>query len=268
MLQFSKRMPVNGGYTHAERFRSVLPGGTPVFVKRAVDQETADWLRTEARLYKSLAGASFLARCIAFEEGPKPTLVLEDLAHGHWPGKWRPGDVERVLSALDALHDTPAPSWVPPAGPQDCAGWALVAENPATFLSLGLASESWLDQHLEALLSLEQGWPGPMVLSHKDIRSDNLCILPDRVVIVDWNWVCLAPRALDAAFWSPSLSLEGGPAPEELVGTSAVWAARVSGFFAARAGLPRISHAPRVREIQLAQLKHSLPWLNRALARG
>jgi hypothetical protein len=39
----------------------------------------------------------------------------------------------------------------------------------------------------------------------------------------------------------------------------------VSGYFAARAGLPTIPSAPRVRDIQRAQLGKALPWAVRAL---
>ena len=42
-------------------------------------------------------------------------------------------------------------------------------------------------------------------------------------------------------------------------------AAAVSGFFAARAGLPQVLDAPRVRWIQQVQLKMALPWAVRVL---
>ncbi|MEZ4240454.1 MAG: phosphotransferase [Myxococcota bacterium] len=83
-------------------------------------------------------------------------------------------------------------------------------------------------------------------LLHLDVRSDNLCLLPDRVVLVDWNHAVRGNPAVDLAFWAPSLRLEGGPAPEALVGDPSL-AALVAGFFAAHAGLPEIPHAPRVR---------------------
>jgi hypothetical protein len=42
-------------------------------------------------------------------------------------------------------------------------------------------------------------------------------------------------------------------------------AAWVAGFFAARAGLPVIPDAPRVRVVQRQQLETALPWAARAL---
>ena len=42
-------------------------------------------------------------------------------------------------------------------------------------------------------------------------------------------------------------------------------AALISGYFAARAGLPLIPDAPRVRVVQKQQLGVALPWVMRAL---
>ncbi|MGH3031166.1 MAG: hypothetical protein ACRDNE_10445 [Gaiellaceae bacterium] len=67
------------------------------------------------------------------------------------------------------------------------------------------------------------------------------------------------------AAWLPSLEAEGGPPPEALLPEAPEAAAFMSGFFAARAGLPPIPTAPHVREIQLAQLLTALPWAARAL---
>jgi len=261
----ARRLPVSGGYTPADRFRAELTSGETVFVKRAVNDDTARWLRIEARVYGALADAPFLARCLAFEDGPRPTLVLEDLAHAHWPGGWRPGDVDRVRDTLRTIAATAAPDWVPVRKSEAMNGWWQVADDPAPFLSLGLCTPTWLNTHLPVLLDAERPWPEPFVLAHCDTRSDNLCLLPDRVVIVDWNWVCRAPVGFDAAFWSASLAAEGGALPEEVAGSDPLWAARVSGFFAARAGLPDLPFAPRVRTIQRIQLEAALPWAVRVL---
>lgn len=266
----ARRFPVSGGYTPAERFRVETPDGRTAFVKRAVNDDTAAWLRTEARVYDTLADAPFLARRLGFSDGPRPVLVLEDLAHAHWPGQrpgraWRPGDVERVLAALEAVAATPAPAWVPVRRSDAMNGWWQVQADPTPFLSLGLCTPDWLDRALPALVEAERPWPEPHVLAHCDTRSDNLCLLPERVVLIDWNWVCRAPRGFDAAFWCASLAAEGGPPPEAVVGTGTMWAARVTGFFAARAGLPDLPLAPRVRHVQRVQLRAALPWVGRAL---
>lgn len=82
---------------------------------------------------------------------------------------------------------------------------------------------------------------------------------------MDWNLACLSNGRLDLGFWLPSLAFEGGPEPEAILPDAPEVAAWVSGFFAARAGLPEIADAPRVRLVQRQQLTTALPWAARAL---
>ena len=58
---------------------------------------------------------------------------------------------------------------------------------------------------------------------------------------------------------------EGGPPPETILPAGGEIAALLSGYFASQAGLPPVPNAPRVRPLQLAQLKSALPWVVRAL---
>jgi hypothetical protein len=80
-----------------------------------------------------------------------------------------------------------------------------------------------------------------------------------------WNLTCLSNPKLDLGFWLPSLAYEGGPEPETILPHAPEVAALVAGYFAARAGLPGISDAPRVRLVQRQQLTTALPWAVRAL---
>jgi hypothetical protein len=100
---------------------------------------------------------------------------------------------------------------------------------------------------------------------HLDVRSDNLFMTGRGAVLVDWNHACLSNPLLDVGFWLPSLRAEGGPIPDEILGDSPDVAAWVSGFFAARAGLPSLPQAPLVRQVQLQQLWPALAWAIRAL---
>lgn len=262
----AQRIPVSGGYTPVERCRVVMRDGRRAFLKRAVDADTGQWIRTEARVYDTLSGAPFLPRCLDYVAGPVPTLWLEDLGEAHWPGAWRPGDVAAVTSALAALHATPIPDWVQPFDLGAWPGWHEVARDPGPFLGLGWATPAWLDRALPALLRDSTAVPeDDLVLSHLDVRSDNLCIRRGQALLVDWNWVQRAPRGLDLAFWAPSLAAEGGPRPEAVAPPGPAWPARVSGFFAAQAGLPDLPLAPRVRHIQRVQLRTALPWAVRVL---
>ena len=102
-------------------------------------------------------------------------------------------------------------------------------------------------------------------LLHLDVRSDNLCFLDSRAVLVDWNLACVGNGWFDVAFWLPSLRLEGGPEPDEVLPDAGALAATVAGFFAAHAGLPPPEGAPTVREFQRRQVEVALPWAAREL---
>ena len=86
-----------------------------------------------------------------------------------------------------------------------------------------------------------------------------------QVIFVDWNLASLSNGRLDLGCWLPSLAYEGGPEPEQILPDAPEAAAWVAGFFAARAGLPPIVDAPRVRLVQQQQLSTALPWVVRAL---
>jgi hypothetical protein len=70
---------------------------------------------------------------------------------------------------------------------------------------------------------------------------------------------------LDIAVWLPSLRLEGGPEPDEILSHEPALTALIAGYFAARAGLDPPWEGSRVRDIQLAQLRIALPWAARSL---
>jgi hypothetical protein len=85
-------------------------------------------------------------------------------------------------------------------------------------------------------------------------------------VLVDWNHACIGNPALDPAAWLPSVTLEGGPLPDDIADDAvSQFAVVVAGFFAARAGLPPPDGAPLVRGFQLAQVRVALPWACRVL---
>ena len=262
--------PVAGGYTQARRVVAELADGSRAFVKVAVDELTAGWLRAEHRVYSSVR-ASFLPDLLGWDDdGERPALALEDLSGAHWPPPWPEGSVDAVLGGLEALHATPPLSGLPRL--VDDArlvghGWNVVQEDPEPFLSLGLVSEAWIERALPALLEAAADAPldGDSFL-HLDVRSDNVCLRGDRALLVDWNQACLGNPDVDVAAWAPSLRMEGGPDPWRLLPGAGELAAWISGFFAARAGLPPPPTAdPSVRALQRAQLEVALPWAAREL---
>jgi len=257
------------GYTHAGRHRALLDDGRTVFVKSAVDDLTAGWLRTEIGVYTNLR-ASFLPVFHGWaERDGLPLIVLEDLCGAHWPPPWRAGDVEAVLRALQQVAETPPPDGVQGVRRDELAfEWREVERDPEPFLATGMASRAWLEKHLAALRdAAERATFHGDDLLHLDVRSDNVALCDGRAVLVDWNWVCVGNAVLDVVAWAPSLHFEGGPRPEELVAGEGVaeLAAALAGFWAARVGLPPPPTAPRVRVGQRHQLSVALPWACRLL---
>ena len=261
---------VERGYTPAERLVLELADGRTVFAKAGTEELSSRWLREEQCVYATLE-APFLARLLAWLDEDPPVLVLEDLSHAHWPPPWRAGDVDAVKAALAAVAATAPPSCTPTVFerwvPAFRDNWRAVADDPAPFLSTGLADARWLERGLPTLVAAADDleWEGDALL-HFDVRSDNVCIRDGQALLVDWNGACVGNPVLDLAFWAPSLHAEGGPAPEQLVPDApAAAAAAVAGYFASRAGLPPPATAPRVREVQLRQLATALPWAARLL---
>lgn len=256
---------VGRGYTPAIRRIATLASGRTVFVKAAANENTANWLRAEQRIYGHL-DAPFLAKRIAFSDGKRPVLVLEDLSGAHWPPQWRPGDIDAVRQTMSEVACSALAGLPHLDAAEFNRGWQKVAADPAPFLSLGLVSADWLAAALPTLIdaALSADLSGTAML-HCDLRSDNLCIRAGRAILVDWNFACIGNPTLDIAFWLPSLAAEGGGPPESILPDAPEYTALISGFFAARAGLAVIPHAPRVRHIQQVQLNEALPWAVRAL---
>jgi Phosphotransferase enzyme family len=258
---------VRGGYTHNERWVVELAGGRSAFVKAAVDELSAGWLRDEHSIYESVRG-SFLPDLLGWEAGELPVLVLEDLSGARWPPPWTPEGIDSVRAALDELAGTPPPEGLGSLEElrEMLAGWPEVERDPLPFLRLGLCTPAWLEASLPDLRAAEETCvlAGDAFL-HFDVRSDNLCLRAQRAILVDWNWAVRGNPVMDVAAWLPSLEAEGGPAPEAILPGKPEAAALIAGFFAARAGVPPPRTAPGVREVQLAQLRSALPWAAREL---
>jgi hypothetical protein len=258
--------PVEGGYTPALRLLCRTAQGT-FFVKAGATPLTSEFLHREIYVYNRIRGG-FMPDLVAWEDHEaEPILILEDLSAHHWPPPWDRQRIDLTLAQIDAMHGTKA-SLEPYAQVHNMVGfgWQTVAADPRPFLSLGIADGRWLDAALPLLLQSEglcrtDGHH----LTHWDLRSDNVCFTESRAIFVDWNHACLSNPKLDLGFWLPSLAYEGGPEPERILPDAPEIAAWVSGFFAARAGLPEISDAPRVRRVQRQQLETALPWAARAL---
>ena len=256
----------SGGFTPTERWSFDLADGRRVFAKRGTEDWLAETLRTEYRVLGMVA-AGLRCEVLGWQDGRRPVLLLEDLRHGYWPPPWRPGDIDQVLSALQRMWAMPADG-LPSAERvrEIMSGWQRIVEDPSAFLRLQIATPGWLERCLEPLREAADAasYAGDAFL-HMDIRSDNICLLGDRVVLVDWNWAVRGPRELDLACWLPSLRLEGGPLPEQVATGLGRYAAAMASYFAVSAALPPVPGSPRLRRFQLDQLTVALPWACREL---
>src|SRR5262245_40294502 len=174
--------------------------------------------------------------------------VLRDhLSRQHWPPPWNERQIELTLAQINALHNTTATleTYAEAHGNGEL-NWQAVAADPEPFLSLRMADVQWLEAVLPSLIqNVEACSTVGQSVTHWDLRSDNICLMAERAVFIDWNAACLSNPKLDLGFWLPSLAYEGGPAPEKILPDAPEVAAWVAGYFAARAGLPEISDAPR-----------------------
>jgi hypothetical protein len=94
------------------------------------------------------------------------------------------------------------------------------------------------------------------------------------VVFVDWPHAAVGNPAFDAVAWAPSVVLEGGPAPEELLSrhrpsqradpeSVTVLLAAITGFFVAGSFKPPPPGLPTLRAFQASQGAVALDWLRR-----
>ncbi len=258
---------VHGGYTPAQRLIASFSDGSSVFAKIGTTTLTSGWLRRERYVYESLS-EPFMPTYLGWnDEEQHPMLLLEDLSHAFWPPPWSEKRVQQVLDTLEAVSVASIDGLPLIENVLDLkTGWSQVAQNPQPFLSLGLVSGKWLELALPVLLQHENEdvLKGDSLL-HVDLRSDNMCFVDDRVVLIDWNGASYGNPLVDIAAWLPSLHSEGGPPPEHILPNAPELATLMSGFFACKAGLPIIPDAPFVRKVQKSQLNSALPWVIRAL---
>jgi aminoglycoside phosphotransferase (APT) family kinase protein len=272
----------SGGFSPGLAARVVSAAGGRAFVKAvspAQNSHSPALYRREAEIAAQLpvdAPTPRLLWSIAGEQDEWVVLAFEDIDGTTPVMPWQPAELERVLFAMHDLAEalTPSPIALDPAPvllAELFRGWAALNDDAAVQRALGL---DWI-AHLDELQELEV--EGARVsagetLVHLDIRADNVLLTPERVVFVDWPWAGVGARWIDLAAMLPSVAMQGGPDPDDVLGAHpvarGVAAADVDAFVAGLAGflthqsfLPPAPGLPTLRPFQAAQAEIARRWL-------
>jgi hypothetical protein len=192
-------------------------------VKAPVDDMTAAWLAFERAALEHIA-EEFVPRVL---HAADDILVTEDLSHAYWPADhpgehgpvtWLPGQIDALLETLERVA-VAAPFWDVPAY-EPTRYWPRIAREPHVFNVPG----EWI----APLAAAEDAAAfAGNALVHNDVRSDNVCFLDDRVVLVDWSNARRGNAKIDVAQLAVTLAIEGGPDPYDVLddGSLAAWQA-------------------------------------------
>jgi aminoglycoside phosphotransferase (APT) family kinase protein len=213
--------------------------------------------------------------CGVVDRPPWIALVLEDVA-GRQPAlPWQAAELQQVVAVLDQLADalTPAPLAVPAVGERlgrEFTGWQTLATTAGRD-----RLDPWSRTHLDQLAETEATWvqhAAGDTLLHADIRADNLLITGQGAVVVDWPWACRGAAFVDLVLFAPSVAMQGGPPPADLIAssrscrtvsrqalTSLVCAA--AGYVTEQSLRPPPPGLPTVRAFQAAQATIARRWL-------
>jgi hypothetical protein len=266
------------GFSPGLAARLVLEDGRRVFVK-AVSQDanpdTPDIHRREARVLAGMPASAPVPRLLwIYDAGGWVALCLEDIEGRHPFEPWTVADLDLVLAALTRMSAALTPS--PMAGAETAPEWF---ESSINGWQIALRRgedrlDPWSTMNLARLAELEARAPGAAAgetLLHCDVRADNLLIAGDRVYFVDWPWARTGAWWIDVVGMAPSVAMQGGPAPEDLmrrldlkgVSTEAIDAVvcSIAGYFVVRALEPPPPGIPTVRAFQAAQGRIAVEWL-------
>ena len=218
----------------------------------------------------------------SYDEGENGWVVLlfEDVDGRHPIQPWRLDELHRVIAAMGELTTSLTPSPLPAAVIGTAGdlfstainGWRRIRDECP--ILLGRVDE-WSARHLETLIAVE-GTVNDAVegdtLLNLDVRGDNILLTPDRTWFVDWPHARVGAAWLDVVAFAPSVTMQGGPPPDEVISRhsacraadrDAVTAALVSlaGFFTYQALQPPPPGLPTVRAFQDAQGAVAREWV-------
>jgi aminoglycoside phosphotransferase (APT) family kinase protein len=237
--------------------------------------------RREAQIVAAIPASAPVPRLLfVLDDGPDGWVLLafEDV-EGRQPAlPWRDDELEIVLEAMASLavELTPSPLRPPLVGDAadafgraDDLSWASLVAAPDPAL------DPWSARNLGRLAALEararEAARGD-TLQHFDLRADNLLLTADGVRVVDWPHAHIGQPWIDLVWFAPSVAMQGGPPPAELVRRYApardadpdaldAVVAGVAAFFTAGSLQPPSPGLPTLRAFQAAQGEVARAWL-------
>jgi aminoglycoside phosphotransferase (APT) family kinase protein len=272
---------LSGGFSPGATSILQWPGHA-LFVKAVgleLNPESPSMHRREMVISAALPASGPFPRLVETYDDADWVALAFDAIDGRPPRHpWDTNEFDIVSGALVAMHATLTPSPAPALESLAVyvrrlfGGWHSLAA-----LGAPPGLDAWASQHLNELAELESGWPeacAGSTLVHGDVRADNVLLTQDGVVFVDWPHGAVGNPAFDVVGWAPSVALEGGPEPEELLAhyereqvldadTVTVLLAAIAGFFVSHSFEAPPPGLPTLRSFQAAQGAVALAWLRR-----
>ncbi len=253
--------------------KAVAPAPNPI---------TPTMHRQEIKVVSAMPDDAPVPRLLwSYDEGKDGwvALIFEHVEGRHPEQPWRVEELDSVIVALEDVGATLTPSPLPTSivgtasdmFATEICGWRTMLDERQSRLD---CLDEWSRRHIEILAAIEKTTAdvlGGDTLLHMDIRADNILLTSERVWFLDWPHACKGPSWLDVVAFAPSVTMQGGPTPEEVISrhsacraaeSNAITAAVVSiaGYFTRQGLLPSPPGLPTVREFQRAQGLVAREW--------
>lgn len=278
-----------GGFSPGVAARVTLADGRLVFLKvggPVPNPELPAIYRRERLINEAMPIHAPVPRLLWSDEPDEWVVMAFECLEGRQPNvPWVPAELETVAAAIQRLSTelTPCPIRPPtiPVAPEVfrtamCSWSALQGQVAAG----EVAVDSWIRRHFPDLIALDREAVTAVAgdtLVNLDLRADNILIGADEVWFVDWPQACQGAQWLDIVLMAPSVAMQSGPEPEDLIARhpaaraadrhaiTAVVAA-MAGYFTHRSLQPPPPGLPTVRAFQSAQAVVARRWLAQRLA--
>ena len=281
------------GFSPGVAARLTADNGRRVFLKAVTSERNAvsgQLHRREIGIVSALPKAAPVPRLLwSYDEGEGGwvALVFDDVEGRHPAQPWRVDELARVVAATEELSASLTPSPLPAGAVRtagelfsaEICGWRrLLDERPAQLDLL----DAWSRRHIEALAAVEDTAVSALTgetLLHTDLRADNILLTPERTWFVDWPHASIGPPWLDVVALAPSVTMQGGPTPEEVIAKHSACRAgdgdaitavvvSIAGYFTRQALQPPPPGIPTVRAFQAAQGVVARRWAAERMGLG